>query len=419
MKLLTRYSRINLIATVIVFIISAVAFYFTLHYVLTEQIDEDLEIEEKEILSYVQEHERLPESISVQDQLISYRATNAIQKRFFQTTQFTEPGEATPEKFRQLIFNVDAGGKWYQATVSKSLEEAEGITRSVLSIAISAILIILLLTVLINRIVLRRLWRPFYRSLDAVRDFKVGEKGALNLRRSGIDEFMFMDETLEQITNRARIDYLSLKTFSENASHEIQTPLAVIRAKLDLISQDEGLSKMQSEALQAAYNALQKLTRLNHSLLLLARIENRQFSIVSEIDVNKKVQEKLIDLQEIINAKPIHLNVDLKKCSVSVNEDLLDVLLNNMIGNAIRHNVEDGTIDIRLSRKALIVCNTSTLGALELEALYRRFGGSASAEDSTGLGLSIVKQICDSSGFQIEYAYHDRHHCFTVSWMKD
>ena len=414
MKLFAKYSRINVVATVIIFLIACIAFYFTLHYVLMSQIDQDLKIEQREIETFVREHNRLPENISVKDQLIRYQPIQKnITSRF--TTHFIkESGGDDGEKFRQLAFSTKVGTQWYQATVSKSLEATENLSRSILIIAFITILVILLVTFLINRIVLKRIWKPFYQSLDTVKDFKVGETAPLQLSPSAIDEFQLMNQTLEKITRQAKLDYLSLKTFSENASHEIQTPLAVIRSKLDLIVQDESLTQKQSEALQAAYNSLQKLTRLNQSLLLLAKIENNQFETIQSVDLKSMLQEKVADFNELWQTENILLHADLLPAVVRMNKDLAEILINNVLSNATRHNYNRGEISISLTKDFLEIANTSKQPMLNETMLYRRFLKSVHRSDSNGLGLSIIKQICDTSGFSIQYSFDENKHRFVI-----
>jgi len=416
MKLFAKYSRINVVATVIIFLIASTAFYFTLRLVFIHQIDEDLKIEEKEIETYVKEHNHLPESISVKDQVISYEPVPAPTGRFFTTQMITDSNDQGRERFRQLVFATRAAGQWYRVTVSKSLEETENLTRSILIIAFITILTILLVAVIINRVVLKRIWKPFYGSLEAVKDFKIAGRQNLKLPASGIDEFQFMNQTLQKITNRAQVDYLSLKTFSENASHEIQTPLAVIRSRLDLMIQDENLTEKQSESLQAVYNSVQKLAKLNQSLLLLARIENNQFHEKKQIDLKQKVEEKLADFHELWAARELAIQTTLAPAVLCMNEELLDVLLNNLLSNATRHNYNGGKINIALNKNSLAIANSSQIAELDAMTLYHRFGKPSNGSESNGLGLSIIKQVCDTSGFTISYRFGNGMHTFIVGW---
>jgi signal transduction histidine kinase len=418
MKLFAKYSRVNLMATVIIFLIASIAFYFTLRIVFINQIDEDLKIEEKEIETYVKEHNQLPESISVNDQLIHYQLTPVLIPSRFTTKQITSPGNHETEDYRQLVFGISASNKIYTITVSKSLEDAEGLTQSVLIIAFTTILVILLAAFIINRVVLKKIWEPFYKSLDVVREFKIGANLPLHLPSSNIDEFGLMNETLKKITSQAQLDYLSLKTFSENASHEIQTPLAVIRSKLDLLSQDEKLSEKQNESLQAAYNSVQKLTKLNQSLLLLAKIENKQFHELRSANLKEKIEEKIAEFHELWQVRNISVHADLTDIFISINEELLDILLNNLLANATRHNDNGGNISITLTNTCLSVCNSSQIPELDVKKLYQRFSKATSGSESTGLGLSIIKQICDQSALELKYSYENQLHVFVLSWFK-
>ena len=416
MKLFAKYSRINLVSTVIIFLIACTAFYFTLNYVFIHQIDEDLKIEQGEIEAFVNEHNALPENIPVKDQVIQYQPISANKGKYFSTSFMTQHGEYEKKKFRHLVFTIKAGQQWYQATVSKSLEETENLTRSILIIAFLTILAILLASVIINRVVLKKIWRPFYKSLNLVKEFKVGSDQRLVFPGSGIDEFQLMDATLQKITSQARTDYISLKTFSENASHEIQTPLAVIRSKLDLMIQDENLTEKQSHLLQASYNSVQKLTKLNQSLLLLAKIENKQFEEIKSINLKKKIEEKIADFHELWMARQLSVELQLADAMILINEELLEVLLNNLMSNATKHNINDGKIKITLSEKFLAIANTSHLAALNPRTLFQRFTKESNGNENNGLGLSIIKQICDTSGFVVHYEFTNEMHVFMVRW---
>jgi signal transduction histidine kinase len=414
-KLFTKYSRINVIATIVIFLVSGAAFFFTLNYVLINQIDQDLEIEEGEITTYVKMHDRLPESISVQDQIINYAPAREKIKRHFTTSFIVDPEAKNKERFRQLIFGVVADGQSYEAKVSKSLEDTESLVYSILLITSITILAILIASFILNRVVLKRIWRPFYQSLEAVKEFKVSKDHSPKFPATGIEEFEFMNRTLERITKQAHVDYLSLKTFSENASHEIQTPIAIIRSKLDLMIQDEKLTEHQSQTLQGAYNAAQKLARINQSLLLLAKIENNQYEETETIDLGNKLEEKLSDFQELWQAQQIIVSASLQNTVIKMNNDLAEILLNNLLSNATKHNLPGGSIDIELHDFTLRITNSSPSGALDGKDLYHRFFKSSQGNEQTGLGLSLIKQICDSSGFRISYSFRGEKHTFVIS----
>jgi len=330
MKLFTRYSRINLFATVIVFLLSGVSFYFLLRYILVDQVDEDLKIEQHEIQTYAGKYRRLPEIIAVRDQHISYTAVNKDGgKRTFSTLKmYDDPGKEK-ETFRQLIFYIDINGQWYQATVSKSLEVTDNMIQSIVTITLITILLILGVSLLINRLVLRKLWQPFYDTLTSMRHFELGKKEQLVFPVTTIDEFIVMNDTLRQATSKAGQDYQYLKEFTENASHELQTPLAIIQSKLDVLIQDEHLSEPQSRAVQSAYEAIQRLSRLNQGLLLLTKIENGQYAETDTINLSQKITDKIAQFEEMIALKNITVSTKLyETVYIKMNPLLADILFN-------------------------------------------------------------------------------------------
>jgi len=413
MKLFTKYSRVNLLATVIIFLLSATAFYFAIRYILINQVDNDLKIEEKEIETYVKEHNTLPEPIPVKDQKISY----ALSRKYFPERKFiTTKAVVEDNAYRVLQFGIVTNGSVYTATVAKSLKGTDDLTESILLISLATILLILGTSLVINRVLLKRLWKPFYTSLAVLKNFRVDKKQTLNLPPTDIDEFAFMNQALQKTTDQAQQEYLLLKEFTENASHEMQTPLAIIRSKLDLIIQNESLSEDQSKAMQSAYDAIEKLSRLNQSLLLLTKIENNQFAETANINLKQRLKEKLDAFHELWQNQNISVSSSLEDTTVQLNNELTDILLNNLLSNATRHNFSNGSIKIVLRARKLEISNSSKEKELNSQQMFSRFLSQNKTGGYNGLGLSIIKQICDVSGFTVQYLFANNQHQFTLSW---
>lgn len=417
MRLFSKYNRINVAANILIFLAASTAYYFTLYVVLLNQVDEDLRIEEREIKTYAKQFNKLPENIRVKDQIISYTLlSQPYEQRIVKTVAERDPGDKDKEKFRQLQFGVIAGGKSYLVSVSKSLEETDHLIHLVATISVLTILAILVVSFLINRFFLRRLWQPFHQSLSAVKKFKVSGQDQLQFAPTSIDEFRFMNETLQDLTRSARFEYLSLKTFSENASHEIQTPIAIVLSKLDLLIQDEALTEAQSQTVQAVYDAILRLSRLNSSLLLLAKIENKQYGEVEKIDMKRELEEKLLDFRELWQAENITIEQSLGEASLSMNPYLAEFLLNNLLSNATKYNYTGGSISVRLESSRLTISNTSHEPELNKAKIFQRFYKTSAKGKGHGLGLSVVKQICDASGISIAYGFDRNIHRFALLW---
>lgn len=417
MKLFTRYNRINLLFTILIFMLASTAFYFLLRFILVDLVDDNLKIEQHEIETYIAIHHALPEVMAVKNQQISFEpAAEGKRKPVFSITKVYDAREKEEDSWRQMVFSRPVNGQWYRITVSKSMEETDHITRSVVLITVVTILLILVSSQLINRFVLKKLWHPFYETLGAMRQFRIGQQEAVHFPPTITDEFVLMNQTLQQVTGKANQDYLLLKEFTENASHELQTPLSIIRSKLDMLIQDETIATTHSSALDGAYKAVQRLSRLNQSLLLLAKIDNRQFFDTASIDFKQKITEKLDQFHELWQGKQLAITPQLEVSSVTMNSELADILLNNLISNAIRHTEPGGQIQLQLNTTRLLICNTASGGMLPAEKLFSRFYTAAPREESHGLGLSIIKRICEVSGQQISYTYQDGMHQFAVAF---
>ena len=210
MKLFTRYFRINLLATLLIFLLASIAFYFLLWYVMIAQVDEDLKIEQREIETYVSRYRRPPESITVKDQRISHEPAVTRKKiQEFSTIKAKDMHEGAD--FRQIRFTLPVGDQWLLFKVSKSLEGTQDMNRSIIIISLMTIILILMVSLLINRWLIRRLWRPFYITISGIKKFRLGEKKLPSFELGRIDEFNLLNRTLDQFIRGADKEYNLLK----------------------------------------------------------------------------------------------------------------------------------------------------------------------------------------------------------------
>ncbi|PZF71055.1 sensor histidine kinase [Taibaiella soli] len=417
MKLFTKYNRVNLLATTIIFLLASIAFSVLITYVLVSQLDENLDIERHEIKNYIEKYNRLPETIPVKDQYTSYVLTNdPPKKKKFATIRAYVAESHEYEMQRAVVFPITVNGQSYSVTVAKSMEGTDDMIRSVIAITLITICTILVVSFLTNRILLRKLWQPFYGTVDKLKNYRIGRLEKIEFPQTDIDEFSLLNSTLESATGKANEDYLLLKAFTENASHELQTPIAVIRSKLDVLIQDEQLTETQSSLVEEAYEHIRKITKLNQSLLLLAKIENRQFMEITAVALQPLIIAKLKQFKELLRHKGIDVIVDLQEATVNMDPYLADVLLNNLLSNAIRHNAANGSIKITLAPHELSMGNSGVDHALDNSQLFVRFSKTSNAAEYNGLGLSIIKEICAVNNYSIGYSFRERLHTFTLNW---
>jgi signal transduction histidine kinase len=413
-KLFTHYSRINILASILALVLGSIGYYFIIRTVLIHQLDDTLEVEEAEILTHVQQKDQLPEPSNYRDQQISFMPARApIDRQFINIIRPDSFFHNERRPFRQLIFSVSAQGQMYTVTVSKSEEETRELEKWIMLVTAGMILLLLGILYLANRLLMRRLWQPFYQTLEGLRAFNLASHDPLTYVPTSIREFRNLQQVVEQMTGQIRKDYEMLKAFADNASHEMQTPLAIINSKLDLMIQDQGLGERHLRQLQAMYDAVSRLRQLNQSLLLLTKIENQQFEQEEPVALGSLIEKKLGQLEDLIKDKGIMVTTDLQPCQLQMNAYLSDILLSNLLTNAIRHNHHKGAIRISLRQDMLLIGNTGDPLTFDPGTIFDRFTKSAHSE-GTGLGLAIVRQICDNYGFSLAYTNEDGWHTIRI-----
>lgn len=314
-----------------------------------------------------------------------------------------------------MITSVSVGDKYYKVLIVVSTVEAEDLIKIIFGITAGVILLLFVTLYVTNRLLLNRLWQPFYDLLKELRLFNITDNKEIPLEKTNIDEFEELNQAIVSMSTRVKTDYKELKTFTENASHELLTPIAVINSKLDTLIQTDSFSLQQSKLLSDLYSGVSKLTRLNQSLLLLVKIENRLLENNKHVDLKLHIEDLLIQFEEIFLDKEIKVSCELNEKELFTSTYLIDILLNNLLSNAIRHNHPGGEINIRLNTASLVVKNTGSSGPLKQDQIFVRFHKSTESEGS-GLGLTISRQICENLKFMLSYSYDVPYHTFTVTF---
>jgi len=415
MKLAEKYNRANLLTSLIVLIITGIIYYVAIHFILTEKMDRDLVIEEREIEAYVKNYHRLPSPGDFLHQKVEYELLKEGQsiERDFYYSEFYNEEEKELEPGRNLATTITLDKKNYLVTISKSRAESEGLVRIIFLITIGVTILLLVSLLLINRLVLNRIWQPFYQTLNRMKAFNLAQKEDMRSNNTKIDEFNELNTAVATMAERVKKDYRELKTFTDNASHEMMTPLAVINAKLDLLLQESPLDSKQGALVDEIYHAVSRLSRLSSSLLLLAKIENKLLTEHETLDLKQAIEEKALNFQELMQNKSIQYSQQLQSKEINMSKYLLDILLNNLFSNAIRHNYQGGNIHIDLSENKLVISNTGNENGLDDQQVFERFYKNPASE-GMGLGLAIVKQIINLQNFQISYVYRNNLHTFTL-----
>ncbi|MBS1586045.1 MAG: HAMP domain-containing histidine kinase [Bacteroidetes bacterium] len=417
MKLFSKYNRLNIAATICIFIIGSCTFYFLLRYILVHQVDEALDTEKEEIFAYLDMHHSLPEIVNTEDQLIVYRNSNKLYKPQYYNYYVEKSGHG--ETFRQLKFSVNVHDKYFTITVSKSLEETEALLQIIIGVTVCMIALILLVGYFINRRVLNKLWQPFYDTIQKVQTYNISEKREISLAKTGIEEFTLLNQSISEMTRRVQSDYQSLKEFTGHAAHEIQTPLAIIRNRMDMIIQDEIVLINHTQQIVDIEKAVSRLSKLHQSLLLLTKVEHRQFILNEQVKLNGLIEDKIAEFRDLIDSRSITVKTHLEPVSVLFHQQLAEIVVSNLLNNAVRYNRTGGNIEIILEPGKLEIANTSNLLKISQEKLFQRFYRDPDVgEEGTGLGLTIVKQICEMAGYTLKYDFVSDRHIFSIAFQQ-
>ncbi|NQZ75762.1 MAG: HAMP domain-containing histidine kinase [Ekhidna sp.] len=260
--------------------------------------------------------------------------------------------------------------------------------------------------------------RPFNLTLAQIKTFSLKDpNNGMILPKSGVSEFKRLNRFLHEMTEKVRSDYRSLKEFSENASHEFQTPIAIIQTKLEVLLNNDRLSMEEVEQLSAIQRATRRLSNMSNALALLTKIENNEFSEASDVAISKLLLNLLEEFKELFELKGLKLSSTLSEdVHLNSNEVLIELMFTNLINNAIRHNWEGGSVSVVLNESTFTITNTGNPLHVDPSELFRRFKKSNQSDQSMGLGLAIVKKICDFNGYTIEYRFAEEKHTVQITF---
>lgn len=345
---------------------------------------------------------------------VSVSPSARVKDRYIDTLMYML-NEDDFEPVRMLHTDFEQSGKRYHLRVINSMVEEDDLIADLLSYLLLLYGFIIVSVVVVNNLLLRRLWRPFQSILTHLQNFDLRDPLPLKTGRTRISEFNDLAVSVERLLRNNIDRYTSQKQFIENASHELQTPLAICISKLELLLEDESLAGSHGQALADVLDNLNRLTRLNKALILISNIENRQYAETAGIVFNDLLKKSVDDFQPL--AEYHHISVSVKENERFVfrmNRDLAVILVTNMVRNAIVHNQEGGDVQVVVNAGSFSVSNPGKR-ELDRNLLFSRFYRDKVKSQSVGLGLSIVHGICELSGLRIRYGYHQQTHTFTVS----
>jgi signal transduction histidine kinase len=310
---------------------------------------------------------------------------------------------------------IEIEGEYYKISMIKSVEDFLRLKDDIFESLIPAFIILAIGIVLFNYLLSGYYFRAFNKILNTMKTYKIGKGENLTRVKTNTVEFNKMQNLFNQMIDRIEEDYRNLKEYTENMAHEIQTPLAVIRNKTENLLSSESVMNQHSDDIKRIYEETNHLSKLSNKLNLITKIENKEFNNLQKVWTKPQIEKHLESVNELVDLKEHTIETDLSEDHyLNIDPFLLDILLKNLLQNAIKYGSKEGPIRILTDSNKLEVSNYGEPVKQNGDDLFKRFTGNRNHKKSLGLGLSIIKKICDVFNLKITYKYEDNQNKFII-----
>ncbi|WP_179374579.1 sensor histidine kinase [Winogradskyella wichelsiae] len=414
MKLLnytTKYVSLLLLPLITIW---AIAFYYAMLDEIYDSLDDGLENHKILLTKRANEDPSILNNTDLNKHVYTFNPISENEYRDFKDSYrdtlmyMYNEDDFEPVRIFESKLKHDHG--FYKVKIVTSMIEEDDLISDMFKYLISLYALLLISILLLNNILLRKIWKPFYYSISQLKNFKIEKESKIITKPSSIDEFQLLNDTITKLIKKSSDSYIEQKHFIENASHELQTPLAISINKLELFLENHPLNENQTKSLASILDNLNRLTRLNKSLLLLSKIENKEFleeECIDFLSLTKKITE---DFEDLLLHRNMSISIDHNSMiNANMNKDLAIILLTNFIKNAIIHGSPNQQINIQLHHNSWSICNIGKPKALNKEDLFTRFKKVSYSNKSSGLGLAINKAIASKYNLEVSYSFKDAH----------
>lgn len=384
-----------------------------IEYISYEETDEFLTYEMQRLIRYYDEHKDLPEFHKVADIIPGIVYNEPV----FKDTMLLEPGDNEMVPHRELYFTINHKGENFTLVLRHLLLGRDDIAEGTLLIIVGLLFLLSSFLILVLNLITRKLWKPFYDTLKRISTYKIGNSPPV-INISDIDEFKLLNNTLKTLLTKIDDDFRRNTEFNENLSHELQTQLAIIRSTTENMLNQFGNSTNTNtiKGLKSIYSSINKLYQVQKSLMLLSKIGNLEYNKTTDINFKEIAGQVLVKYSEAFELRKIKVSVNLDDCPVLMDEGLAEIMANNLFKNALKHNVTNGYVSIKITNQNFIIENSGPPYKGNTGQLFRRFNKGETG--NYGIGLSIVKQICELYNYTISYTIEDNSkHILVISFQ--
>jgi signal transduction histidine kinase len=419
MKLLNITNRYYIIIALVLLLLSSTFLAYRVVYVVDKEVSDHMLIEKQEIEKQLALQKDLQSIHFIVGDRIEIEPIQKFTsfKVSIKDTAIFDLYDKVKVPYRKLSYQQLLNGKSYRITISRRLTENEKLISGIFVALLLVSVDIIICFYFLNRWFSSRVWNPFYRALNVLKNFDLQKGGAVSFQKSKVDEFNALNIELEKLTDKVARDYRNLREFTENMSHETQTPLAIIRSKLEILLQNS-TSEEHATQILSTLDSVNRLSKMNKGLIMLTRIENDQYAGQQVMALGPLIYKHLEDLELFITSREIVVHTDIDNSVViKINPNLAGILFTNLLSNAIKYNITGGDLYVTLNREGITIANSGDPLIIPEKEVFERFK-KGDAPDSVGLGLAIVKKIIDHQDFTIDYHYRNNLHTFTILFEK-
>lgn len=404
MKLLTKTSLNFISASVIFFLLGSVAMYFSVHNIIAEDLQNRLLQQQKDF--FLNADQNNPTNLS--SKLVFIKITDKEIIDSFSDTVLIVNGSYI--LYRKLQFSYLKDKQYYNISILKNQSQSDSLIKKIVIMNVGFAMLFFLIMFFVNRHSIKSALSVFYSTISKLEDFEISKLQTLTLETAEVQEIKKLNDVFEKMATQIYNDFEAQKEYTENVSHELQTPLAIISYKADELMQADNLSKEQMEQLALLLETTNRLSKINQALIFLTKIDNRFYTQASCFSLNDLIKEKLQIFETAIKEKNLNLELDLLDITqIYMNPYLAETLIINLIKNAIIHNSNGGLLRIHLSNNIFSISNSGSPLSFPEKDIFKRFTRSENSKKNLGIGLSIVHRICELYTFKITYTYSSIH----------
>jgi len=321
--------------------------------------------------------------------------------------------------YRKLDFLLTQNNKNYKVSILEPQKRTDLLIIKLVIMILGLAFLFFLILFFVNRHSIKSTLKVFYKTIQKLEKFDINSNKDFKLDTASTFEIKKMNSVIQKMADSLKRDFESQREYIENVSHELQTPLAIINSKLDELIQSENLSQIQIEKLAVILESTNRLSKINQALIFLTKIDNRLFSAESKFCLNNLVTEQLEMYTDVINEKEINLKTNFtQNLNITMHKQLAETMISNLIRNSIIYNNEQKKVNIFIKNDSLIISNTGEKLTFPENKIFDRFKKSNLSNRSLGIGLSVVKSICNLYTFDIKYR-HNKMHTFTIKFSKN